>query len=145
MRKLIAGAAVAAMAVGWAAGTAGADPVNAPRAQDPFTVTCGNRSYEVVTNGNGEFTPAHDINGTSMLIPVNFGPFTGTIRDADGNEVDSFTEEGTTKRHAAKNSKDLVECTFSFSEVSDGSDPEFPAGYTFTGEGTVTGRITPAR
>lgn len=59
--------------------------------------------------------------------------------------VDTFTEPGAGKGRSAKGRKDLVSCTFSFTEPSDGSDPEFPAGSTFTGTGTVVVKITPGK
>lgn len=125
-------------------GTAAADPTNAKNA---FTVplNCANgQTYQVVVNGNGEFTPAHDINSTATLVPVSFGPFSGTISDAQGNVVDSFTEPGSSKGQSAKGKKNLVNCTFTFTEVGDGSDPEFPAGFSFTGSGSVLVKITPS-
>ncbi len=136
-------AVVAGMAL--MGGTAAADPVNAKSA---FTtpLKCNNgQTYQVVVNGNGEFTPAHDINSNATLVPVAFGDFTGTIRNTSGMVVDTFTEPGAAKGQSAKGRKNLVSCTFSFLETSDGSDPEFPAGFTFTGTGTVVVKITPSK
>ena len=66
------------------------------------------------------------------------------MRDADGNVVDDFVEEGDVpKGQSAKNKGDILECTFSFTEVSDGSDPEFPEGFTLFAEGEVRGFATP--
>jgi len=122
-------------------GTAGADPKG-----NVFPITCDNgQSYDVAVNGNGEFSPAHDTASNATLVPVSFGPFTGTVRDLDGNVVESFTEPGASKGQSAKGLKNAVTCSFSFTEVSDGSDPGFPAGYTFSGSGTAVVRITPNR
>lgn len=122
-------------------GAANADPTSG----GTFPLVCNNgNTYSAVSNGNGEFTPALDLGGTSAFVPVSFGTFTGTVRDAQGNVVDSFTEEGSAKGQSAKGLKNPVTCTYSFSEVSDGSDPEFPAGYTFSGSGTAVVRITPS-
>ena len=74
----------------------------------------------------------------------HFGEFHGTVLDTEGNVVDEFVDEGDVpKGQSAKNKSDILECTFSFTEVSDGSDPEFPEGYTFIGEGEVRVFATP--
>lgn len=115
--------------------------------QDAFEVTldCDNgESYDVVVTGNGEFTPARDQNSTLVLIPVAFGDFTGTLFDDEGNEVDSFTEEGTTAKGSGKQKRDAV-CTFEFTEVSDGSDPEFPEDFVFVGSGSVVVKFSGRR
>ncbi|HUR19018.1 MAG TPA: hypothetical protein VMZ51_08830 [Acidimicrobiales bacterium] len=123
-------------------GAAGADPSKG----ETFPVTCDNgHSYVAVSNGNGLFTPAHDTASNATFVPVSFGAFTATVTDADGNVVASFTDPGESKGQSAKGVKDPVNCTFSFTEVSDGSDPDFPAGYTFTGSGSAVVRITPSR
>lgn len=121
-------------------------PASAERAgAETIPVECDNgQSYDVVTNGNGEFTPAHIVGSTGTLVPVAFGEFTGTVTSASGEVLATFTEEGSAKGQSGKN-RDLLECTFSFSEVSDGSDPEFPAGSVFTGSGSVTAFLTPAK
>lgn len=38
-----------------------------------------------------------------------------------------------------------MNCTFTFTEVGGGSDPEFPAGLSFTGSGSVLVKITPSK
>lgn len=115
----------------------------APALADPhgevIALTCGSTTYQVVVSGNGEFTPAHDLNSTKVFVPHAFGPFTGTIRDASGAVVDSFTDPAVTQG-SGKQPNDVA-CTYALSFVSDGSDPGFPAGYTFSGTGTVTGQV----
>lgn len=103
----------------------------------PVTLVCNNgETYDVVVvPGNGEFTPAKDQDSGLVLIPVAFGPFTGTVRDPDGNIVETFDEPGS-RKGSGKQKFDAT-CSFGFSEVSDGSDPEFPAGFSFEGSGTV--------
>lgn len=121
-------------------GTVGADPKG-----DTFEVVCdNNKTYTLVSNGNGEFTAAHDINSNATLVPVSFGEFTGTLTYPDGTQQ-TFTDPPAAKGQSAKGAKNLVNCTFSFTEESDGSDPEFPAGSTFTGSGTALVRITPSK
>ena len=141
MRAKVAGAFFTlGMASTLLGGGAGADPK-----ADVFPLVCDNgHTYQASANGNGEFTPAHDNGGTAVFVPVSFGPFTGTIRNAQGQVVDTFTEPASAKGQSAKGLKDPVTCTFSFTEVSDGSDPEFPAGYTFSGSGSAVVRLTPS-
>jgi hypothetical protein len=114
-----------------------------PKGGDAFDLTCGSTTYSVVGNGDGDWTPVHDTASTRVFVPTSFGDFTGVIRDENGGFVDSFTEEGPTlKGSGARGHKaDIISCTYEFSEVSDGSDPEFPAGYTFTGSGEVSGFV----
>lgn len=139
--RVIAGLTALGVASTLWVGTAGADPKG-----DTFDINCDNgKTYSIVTNGNGEFTAAHDANSNASIVPVSFGPFTGTVTDADGNVVDSFTEPGSSKGQSAKGVKNPVTCSFSFTEVSDGTDPDFPAGFTFAGSGTAVVRITPSR
>lgn len=139
----IAGGIVAlGMASTLVVGAASAEPNS-----EQVPLECDNgQSYVVEVNGNGEFTPGRVVGSTAVLVPIAFGEFTGTVRDENGNVVETFTEPGTTtKGQSAKGVKDPVTCTFEFSEVSDGSDPEFPEGYTFEGSGSVVARITPSR
>lgn len=108
---------------------------------DTFTLVCNGTSYQVATPpGNGDFTPALDLGSNRVFIPHAFGAFTGTIRDASGAVVDSFTEPAGAQGSGKQ--KNDVSCSFTFHEVSDGSEPDFPAGYTFDGSGTVTGQIS---
>jgi hypothetical protein len=139
----IAGGLVAlGMASTLVVGAAGADP----KGGEAIPLECDNgQSYVVYVNGNGEFTPGHVADGTAVLVPVAFGQFTGTVRDPSGAVVDTFSEPGSAKGQSARGVKDPVTCTFSFSFVSDGSDPELPEGYSFEGTGSVVVRITPSR
>lgn len=140
-RRLIGGLCALGMATALAGATAGADPKT-----PTIPVVCDNgQSYEVVVNGNGQFTPAHDTSSTAVFIPVSFGTFTGSIRNTQGQVVDIFTEPGSEKGQASKGLKDALSCTYTISEVSDGSDPGFPAGYTFSGTGSVVGKIVPGQ
>jgi hypothetical protein len=141
MRRSIILSSLALGALSAVVAPASAEPADA----ETIPVECDNgESYEVVTNGNGEFTPAHIVGSTGTFVPVAFGEFTGTVRSSTGQVLATFTEEGSAKGKSGKN-RDLLECTFSFSEVNDGSDPEFPVGSVFTGSGSVTGFLTPAK
>ena len=139
MTRVLGGAAVVAGVVGSGVGAAGADP------QGGVTeLTCDGTSYEVVVAGNGNWTPAHDTDSNVVFVPTWFGDFHGTVLDPEGNVVEEFVDEGDfPKGQSAKHKGDILECTFRFTEVSDGSDPEFPEGFTFIGEGEVRGFATP--
>ena len=115
-------------------GTAGADPIRAPTSS-VFTINCGTSgTYNVVVNGNGSFTPAHDLNSNKVLIPVAFGPFSFTVTDRSGTVVDSGIEPGSSKGSAVPKGHPLLSCSYSVSFTDQG-------GFTFSGSGGVTGYI----
>jgi hypothetical protein len=132
-------AALAAAMLGLAIALAG------PAAADPkgevVPVDCGETTYLVAVSGNGQFSPGHDTASTSILIPVSFGEFTGTLFDEEGNIVDTFVDPAVSKGPGAVG-KATVDCTFTFSETFE--DPELGPGiFTFTGSGSVQGFVTP--
>ena len=92
MKRLRLGFLMVAVVVvaGAAAGAAAADPANAPRSA-PVTITCGNTTYQAVVNGNGVWSPAHDLNSNSILIPVAFGVETDVFTDPAGVMTTTFT------------------------------------------------------
>ncbi len=133
VRKLTGLIAAGALVLGAAATPASADP----KKGEVIPLNCDNGTiYRVVVNGNGEFTPGHDLDSKANLIPLAFGPFTGTVKDSDGNVVEEINEPGSSKGRSAKNAKDAVNCTFEFSGTED--------GMTFEGSGSALVRITPA-
>jgi len=99
-------------------------------------------SYDVVTNGNGAFTPAHDTASTRTFIPTAFGEFHGTVTDSSGTVIDKFTDPAIAKGSSDKARRTSIACTFSVTETFD--DPDLGL-ITFHGEGSVTGFTTPAR
>jgi hypothetical protein len=117
----------------------GSSAVADPRNGELIPLTCGSTTYQVVTMGNGDYTPAHDANSNLMFVPHAFGVFHGELRDASGALVYSFDDPASTQGSGKQ--KNDVSCTFVFHEVSDGSDPEVPAGWTFDGSGSVTGQV----
>jgi hypothetical protein len=135
---MVAGVAAFGIASALLVGTAGADPSKG----DTVPLVCDNgKAYTVVVNGNGEFTPAHDLNSNTVFVPVSFGSTTITAVLPDGT-VMTFTEPGSSKGQSAKGLKNPVTCTFTFSFTSDGSDPNGPpAGTVVTGTGTVVVRV----
>lgn len=113
--------------------------------KETFPLDCGSAGKFVVeSNGNGEFTSARDVNSNRVLVPVAFGEFTGMVTDLSGNVVPELSRIEPASTKGSGKQKSNATCTFSFSFVSDGSDPDFPpAGFTFTGTGTVDVKITP--
>jgi hypothetical protein len=74
---------------------AGADPVNAKGATHVRAI-CGSQTIDVVVNGQGEFTPAHDIASTSVFIPTAFN-LTFTFTPTGGSpeaETDTAAKAG---------------------------------------------------
>ena len=142
MRRLAGGLAALGLALVATTGVAGA----AGPQGETFELDCDNgETYEVWSGGNGEFTPAHDVDSHTTIIPVAFGPFHGEVRNPSGGLEQEFDDPAVDKGQSARGVTDPVECTFVVTEVSDGSDPEFPAGFTFTGEGSATVRVVPGR
>src|SRR3954468_9724141 len=80
----ISALAVAGLAVG-IAGPAGAGGFVLP-------LTCNGTTYMVVSNGNGDFTPARDTNSNLVFHPTSFGAFTGTFTPSDGSEPQVETD-----------------------------------------------------
>ena len=137
MKRFRLGFWVLAMVVaGVAAGVAAADPVNAPKSA-PITIHCGNTTYYGVVIGNGAWSPAHDLNSNSILIPVAFGVETGVFTDPSGN-VFTSTSPPRAKGSAAPSGGTPVNCSYTVGPVT------FPDGSSFTASGTVTGFVTPA-
>ncbi len=123
---LVVGCALAAALV---APTVGADPTNAKNSTQ-LQAVCGTQTYNVVVNGNGEFTPAHLIGSTSVFIPTSFD-ITSTFTPIGGA---TMTETDTSAKAAPL--QNTMTCTIPFQS--------FPSPFgTFTIEGTVTGFLTP--
>ena len=123
---LVASGTLAAVAI---APTAGADPTNA-RNSLQLQAVCGTQTYNVVVNGNGEFTPAHLIGSTSVFIPTAFH-ITSTFTPTGGS---TMTETDTSAKAAPL--QNTITCTIPFQS--------FPSPFgTFTIAGTVTGFFTP--
>jgi hypothetical protein len=117
-----------------------ADPSGAPEAI-PLTVTCDNGVvYDVVSNGNGSWTPAHDLDSTSTLVPVAFGESTFTVTDASGTVLDTETQPASSKGQSGSQARATdISCSY----TGGATDPV--SGMTFTISGTVEGFVTPVR
>jgi hypothetical protein len=129
-----AAAAVLGLAT-WA--PAQADPVHAKNAL-PLQVWCDNgQSYVAVANGNGNWTPAHDLSSNAILVPVSFGEQTITITDPSGTIVDQETIPPSAKPGASMHNKNATtSCQFAASVTA-------PDGSTFSIMGSVVGFVTP--
>src|SRR3954471_8606257 len=87
-----------------AAPVASADPTNAKKG-GLIRADCSGQSVTVAVNGNGEFTPAHDVADTSVFIPTALD-ITFTFTPAVGPpEVNHDTSA------KASPIKDTVTCT----------------------------------
>ncbi len=129
---------VAIVAGGFILGAFAAPASADPRKGEVIPLTCDNgQQYTIVVNGNGAFTPGHVVDSTSVFVPLSFGPFTGTLTDANGKVVETFTEPGESKGQSGKRARNTVTCSFTFTGTEN--------GLTFTGSGTVTGFITPRK
>jgi len=136
VRRLASLLAIAVLAAALAAEATSAAPSNAPNAT-VVALDCGSAgAFDVVVNGNGEWTPGHLLSGNGVVVPLSFGEQTITVRDAEGNIVDQFTEPATAKGRARASGRERVSCTFSATFEDNGS--------TITAAGSVTGFMTGA-
>ena len=129
-RRLLVAAACAAVVAAVVIPIAGADPGNAKNSA-LIRAVCGGRTVTVVVNGNGEFTPAHDVNSTAVFVPTAFN-VTFTFTPAGGSpmaETDTSAKNGPIQN--------TVTCSIPLQTLFSG-----PQG-TGTIQGTVTGFFTP--
>ncbi|WP_297777021.1 hypothetical protein [Mycobacterium sp.] len=129
--------AAAAAVLGLSAWTpAHADPMNAKNAL-PIQVSCDNgHTYDAVANGNGAWTPAHDLNSQAILVPVSFGEVTFTVYDPAGNIIDQETSPPTAKPGASAHNKHATTgCDFAGAVTA-------PDGSSFSISGSVVGFVT---
>jgi hypothetical protein len=125
---------LAVLVAGATAGVATADPGNAPKSA-PITIRCSSTTYRAVVNGNGTWSPAHDLNSNSILVPVAFGAETQVFTDLGGTATTTIFP-GTAKGSSAPNGGTLQNCGYHIAL-------SFPVG-SFVIDGTVTGFVTPA-
>lgn len=137
IRHVIVSGLVLAGAIGLVSGTA-----DAAGPGITFDLTCGNTTAVVAGNGNGAWTPARSTTSNLVYVPVSFGEFHGIVRDTEGIIVGEFIDPPEVKGKNGTGVKNTTTCQFSFTEVSDGSDPEFPLGFTFEGSGEVAGFLS---
>ena len=107
---------------------AAADPINAKKAFT-FTATCDGEQVAFVVNDAGNFTQAHVVGTTAVLIPEVLDLTFSFTPPGGPTQTETLTA-------AKANPKGEVSCSLDASETS-------PEG-TFRVFGTVTGFFTPA-
>ncbi|MGN6797186.1 MAG: hypothetical protein ACTHKS_03475 [Gaiellaceae bacterium] len=126
--RLRLGLAVVVLALGVlaaASAVALGAPTNSKNAF-PITIYCPSGTYAAVVNGRGAFTAAHAVNSNTVLIPIAFGEFIGTI-----NNVVVEDDPASAKGNAVPSNGRVEECYYT-------AQFETPDGL-FVGSGTVTG------
>lgn len=109
--------------------SAAADPVNAKDAGF-FTAVCGSTQVHVVVNGNGDFTPAHDLNSTAVFVPTSIDLTFAFTPTGGSMQTEHFVGS---KPNTPKNGK-IVTCSLP-AGLNTISGPDG----TFVASGTVTG------
>lgn len=127
---MVIGVIVAAIAVG----SASADPSGAKNPL-PVTLDCGSGLIDTVTNGIGGFVPTHDLDSTSVFIPVEFGAQSSVFTPPGGPPEPDSSSEIFHKGSANPNGKTILDCTFHV-------DVTFPDGATLVVDGEVSGFFT---
>lgn len=121
------------------AGQAAADPA---ASGDVATLDCDNgETYTVVVNGNGEFTPAHDVAGTTTFVATSFGANNVRVTTSSGELVTAFSDPASAKGgRAGKDRATTTTCDF----LLVATFPDEALGLlTLTVTGSVTGFATP--
>ena len=129
--RIALAAAAALPFVTAAATTASAQPPGATL----VSIQCGATAYEAWIMDRGPWPTAHDLGGTSSLLPMAFGPATITIYDPTGAVVDSFVDDARA-RGQSSHATGQQWCTFVIDETA-------PDGSRFMVTGSVLGKITP--
>ena len=137
-RVIVAGAGFGVAAALSISASASADPKT-----EPIQLVCDNgTTYRAAANGHGVFTPAHDVDSTTILNATSFGEFHGVVTDSNGSVLDEFTDPSVAKGSSTKPRATSISCTYVI--VAQFDDPDL-GPLTFTGTGTVDGFLTPAR
>lgn len=123
--KLAAVGVLALLGVGVSNATAGA----APKPGLAVVLNCGGEIVDVSVAGNGDWTPAHDLNSNLVGVPIAFGEFTGTFTPTGGGDL-LFTDPPFAKPNVPKTRNLIVDCTFTVA----GPVP----GGSVSGNGSVT-------
>lgn len=133
-RRLIAAFAISVIAFTVATiGPAGADP----KGFGPIAVDCGSAgSFNIMSPGNGAFTPGLVIGSTTVLIPLRLTNQSMTYTDPGGT---TYPPEFPPDVVKGSNKKAGVDCTFSFN-IDTGNGLE-----NISGGGDVLVKITPGK
>lgn len=135
MLKHVAVLALTLALTGIAVASAAADPSGAKNSV-AVTITCGNTTYDAIANGNGAWTPAHDLNSNSILIPIAFGTETDVFTPTGGSPETTFSPPRA-KGSASPNGQPQINCSYTVGPIT------IPGVGTFEAFGTVTGFVTP--
>lgn len=141
-RTILAATLAAALFTGGAASAAAAPPE-----QEVIPLVCDNgESFDIVVNGNGNWTPGRVVGSTRVLIPVAFGDFSFRAELPDGQVIEeTFPEQDLKGRGNVlkRNPRPTTTCTFTETFTLPEDDPEFglPAGTVVTFSGTVVASI----
>jgi hypothetical protein len=130
VKRLVLALSAVVFAVAVASPVAGADPTHAKNSTS-ITADCGGRTVMVSVNGNGEFTPAHDVASSSVFVPTAFDT-TFTFTPTGGTPE---SEPDTSSKAAPI--RDTVTCDIPLQTLFAGAEG------VATIEGTVTGFWTP--
>ena len=101
----------------------------APKPTMDITLNCQGEIVDVSVAGNGDWTPAHDLNSTLVGVPIAFGEFSGVFTPT-GGVPQAFTEAPFAKKKVPRTRNLVIDCTYRVSGA-------FADG-TFTGAGSVT-------
>jgi hypothetical protein len=123
--------ALTVVSVGGAVAMVVAAPASAASNKQVFPLTCNGTTYQVTTNGNGDWTPARDNNSNLVFHPTAFGEFTGTFTPADGSPPSTQTDPPFARKTQPRNGHPTADCTFTIHFMDDNG--------TFDGSGGVTG------
>lgn len=107
----------------------------APSTATLVNVQCGATTYQAWIEDRGPWPTAHDLAGTSSLIPMAFGDTTFTLYDPTGAVVETFVDPARAKGQSG-HAVGQQWCTF----VVDETDPD---GFRFLVTGMVLVKVTP--
>jgi hypothetical protein len=119
-------------------------------------VTCGSRTFTVVSNGGQNvedkqiFSPAHVLGSNEVFIPVSFSAFSGTLTGPGGVVIFSLPLTGTdVKGSSVKRAGGAhLDCTYTVSSTFPGDGTSGTVAgvmYTFSGTGHVSGFLAGRR
>jgi hypothetical protein len=97
----------------------------------PITLQCGDTTYNVIVNGNGDWAPARDTDSTLVFHPTAFGTFTGTFTPSDGGPPQTETDPPFARKNQPRNGRPTLDCTYHFTDTDSSG--------TFEGGGDVSG------
>jgi len=135
MLRRVAVLALMLALAGIAVSAATADPTGAKNPA-PVTIVCGHSTYDAVANGNGNWTPAHDLNSNRVFVPVTFGPETDVFTPV-GGPPETTVSPARAKGSASPNGQPQINCSYTVGPIT------IPGVGTFEAFGTVAGFVTP--